>query len=192
MAADSWLRSPPGLWLPKTSVAPWRFLPCPSCCGRGPGQIPCRGCIGLEAPVEFAVTFTGIVEGSCGSCSAFNDTFIVSYSRAAPDTCTCVWEYDVLAETGTGTGLLCDVRKIRFVFCGTFTQELIVLMLAVGGGTLAHWWHTISPYPCWGICVEHPSAIDCFGIDTFLSNSGQFPSFTCDRSSSTCRVQAIS
>ena len=55
------------------------------CCGGG-RSYPCNSCVGTP-PSAFAVTFSGITNGTCSNCGRLNNTFIANAVTG------CEWEY---------------------------------------------------------------------------------------------------
>ncbi len=53
-------------------------MPWPCCCGGAETPV-CTCCQTGTAPPKYRVTFTGIIEGTCGSCSDWNASFDLDY-----------------------------------------------------------------------------------------------------------------
>lgn len=91
-----WVPKIPMLWLPSAGFAynPWNFNPCASCCTEE-----CSFCSG-SAPAQLQVVISGIANDGCGTCTTFNDTFILPRDDSEYPT-GCTWHYWI-SDSGSG------------------------------------------------------------------------------------------
>lgn len=157
----------PTLWLP---VGPWRFLPCPDCCGE------CDKCEGPESS-QMQVEFSGWVDGNCANCDPdFNDTFVLD--QDATNKC----QYDYHFETSPcAEDNFYDVQ-LGFSKVGADYQVWVTLVVQ----TALEFYTFIKDYG--------GTKPDCDGLSgvSLPYNAGEsLDNIGCDESGVTCTVTSL-
>lgn len=134
----------------------------------------CAACITGTTPYQFLVVLDGIVEGSCGSCAALNDSYVVT-QREPTGSLTCGYNY-IMSK-------VCDINWIG-------------LSIIDNGATT-----TIRVRPqcqgCFGTRITYDriyadSPLNCSEIDgDDIPWISDIPGYFCDGSGSTCTVTAL-
>ena len=125
MGADRFIRRASGLLVPKMEfAAPWRFLPCESCCDEGCPTCTCVWCDGGNGPATMLVTFAGITNSGCSDCGDMNTTFVLDWFNSS-----CNWRIDI-------SGFACNYTTINLnIGAGLITVNLFNTT-AGGGGAI--------------------------------------------------------
>jgi hypothetical protein len=177
MSIERWIRQASGLFLPSRSfAAPWRFLPCETCCGYTPTL--CRECykeedgLWTEWPVTIWADIDGIIDSLCEECDWYNQTYALAQSGPAQ----CAYGYD----TAGGSCEDPDVFHIALVVTVVSGECYVKVQIDIGD--------PFGSYPVtiiWGATLPHPlKPID----DNLPFVSISAPEKHCDVSSPTCRI----
>ena len=83
MSVENWARRASGLLLPMRSLAaPWRFLPCESCCF---SPTSCNDCYDGTLPSTITVDLPALADGIWeGCCDGFENTYILDQDESFP------------------------------------------------------------------------------------------------------------
>lgn len=80
------------------------------CCESGGGTVTCVSCNSSIAAATYLVTISGVTNGSCGSCSGYNGSFVLSFmgTVTSGNTQGCWWMYDA------GSAACSGIRYLHF------------------------------------------------------------------------------
>lgn len=147
------------------------------CCAEGGGEVTCgSGCDDSTAAAEYLIEISGIANGSCGSCSSYDGSYVVSFIGAYTSGTVngCLWGYD------SGSSACTLIRYLHLFISGT-TIYVSWNDTAASPGTAARSIRFEKTFPP-SNCTTYSS----LNVAVIKTNSGQ-----CGNSSATCTVTAL-
>ena len=145
-----------GLWYP--------------CCSDG-GPVACAGCTG-NAPAEFDVTFSGLVNRVCNSCPSYDGTYRVTYQSGSPT--ACFYQYAVPAGS-------CDIDYVDFLLSKFLSPTRGRMDVYIGTGG----YYALFRY-------DPGTLIDCMNLSSQVAaHAATHASAACDGSSATCSISSV-